>query len=72
MRQMRIRPGKRRGESFTELMLALLILGLVMASAFDFLAGELRFIEKLRRFDGRQWDLQKDAGRNAAARIHSR
>ena len=58
---MRIKFSKRRGESFAELMLALLIFGLVMASAFDFLAGEIRFIENLRRFDARQWELQRNA-----------
>ena len=52
---------KRRGESFAELVLSLLIFGLVMAAAFDFLAGELRFIENLRRFDARQWELQMNA-----------
>ena len=54
---------KRRGESLIELILSLLILSFVIGSAFDFLASELRFIEKLRRSDAVRWDTQRRLSR---------
>ena len=61
------RPVKRgrRGETLIELMLSLLLLGLVLAMAFQFLADELRVIETLRRLDARRWEIQRDASRGS-------
>ncbi|MBQ9564953.1 MAG: prepilin-type N-terminal cleavage/methylation domain-containing protein [Synergistaceae bacterium] len=59
-----MRPGMgRRGETLVELLLSLLLLALVLASAFRFLADELLLLEKLRRLDDLRWELQRRVSR---------